>query len=289
MGNKSKSLTHSLKKNSSRLYLDQPLSLGQSLEIEGGQGHYLMNVMRLKEGDGFRLFNGRDGEWQALILKAKRGRLMVQVTECLKEQHKQESEGQDADLAYLFSPLKKGRLDYMIQKATELGADHLYPVLTDFTHLERFKEDKISLNAIEAAEQCERLTVPHCYERQRWDDLLAAWSSRPELKDRYLIFCDEAGFQDGVTRTMTEAVQHGLNQIREMNQIRETELNLEAHRAAILIGPEGGFSEREREMIRGLPYAIPVTLGPLILRADTAAVAALSLWQSAFGDWRARG
>ena len=234
-----------------RLYVQTELKAGAVILVENGQGHYLVNVMRINMGDYVSLFNGEQGEWIAETTKVGKGKANVTVREKVADQIF------ETDLWYLFAPIKKARLDYMMQKATELGVNLIRPVKTERTNLDRLKFDKLQANAVEAAEQCGRMTVPAIGGMTSLSDLLSEW---PE--DRKLIFCDEAG----------DAVQ--LKDIKELNA-----------KWAILIGPEGGFTDQERQMIRSHKNSVAVTLGPRILRADTAAVVALSLWQSFIGDW----
>ncbi|WP_339862050.1 16S rRNA (uracil(1498)-N(3))-methyltransferase [Paremcibacter congregatus] len=250
-------------KHTARLYIDQDLKVGAELLLDGNPGHYLVNVMRRKMGDPVTLFNGRDGDWMAEIVKTGKGRAMVVVRENIAAQVA------EPDLWYLFAPIKKARLDYMVEKATELGVSLIRPVLTDRTNLDRLKEDKIRLSAIEAAEQCERMTVPQVAPLIKLTDLLADW---PE--DRLIMFCDEDGAGDQNCYPVGRAVE-------EVNAWQGR-----PDKWAILIGPEGGFSDAERALIRALPQVVPVTLGPRILRADTAAIAAIALWQSFAGDWQ---
>jgi 16S rRNA (uracil1498-N3)-methyltransferase len=238
-----------------RLYIEEEFKVGGNILITDSVGHYLANVMRVKLGIKITLFNGRDGEWMAEVIKAGKGKALVTVRQQLKPQPSA------PDLWYLFAPLKKGRVDYMMQKATELGVNLIRPVQTERTHNERIKWHKMEMNAIEAAEQSGRLEVPEFRDIIKLPELLKGWPD-----DRKLIFCDEAG----EAQTMIEAAE----KYKNMNC-----------KWAVLIGPEGGFSPAERDQIRAHPAAVPVTLGPRILRADTAAVAVLSLWQSLFGDW----
>ncbi|MDG1438752.1 MAG: 16S rRNA (uracil(1498)-N(3))-methyltransferase [Emcibacteraceae bacterium] len=239
------------KSSRTRLYINEPLDKGTAHFVDGNQGHYLVNVLRIKLGERISLFNGVDGEWLAEITKSKKGKAIITVMEKIADQTS------EPDLWYLFAPVKKARVDYMIQKATELGVSYMRPVLTQHTNLTRIKEDKIVANMVEAAEQCARMTVPELDVMTSLEDVL---DNFPD--DRGLIFCDEAG----------DAIP-----------IKDVERNHD--KWAILIGPEGGFSVEERAMIRAHKNAVAVTLGPRILRADTAAVAALSLWQSYLGDW----
>lgn len=246
-----------------RLYVAHDLSTGGKILLEGNQGHYLVNVMRLKAADHILLFNGRQGEWLAEITKIGKGRAAVVVEEIVMTQKP------EPDLWYLFAPIKKARLDYMVQKATELGVSLIRPVLTARTNLDRLKEDKIRLNAIEAAEQCERFTVPTVEPMIKLAALLKDW---PE--DRLMMFCDEEGEDDQNTFPVGRA----------MDEVAAWQDR--PQKWAILIGPEGGFTPDERRLIRGNANVVPVTLGPRILRADTAAIAAIALWQSYAGDWR---
>ncbi|HPF47338.1 MAG TPA: 16S rRNA (uracil(1498)-N(3))-methyltransferase [Emcibacteraceae bacterium] len=239
------------KKPKIRLYLDDQFKSGTVFLIEENQGHYLVNVMRVKLGDNVIIFNGIDGEWLAEITKVGKGKAKITIREKITDQKS------DPDLWYLFAPVKKARVDYMVQKATELGVSRIIPVLTERTNLDKIKFDKLLANSIEAAEQCGRMTVPQIDDLTELDKILDNWP-----KDRGLIFCDEAG----------EAIP--------MQHVKPS-----FDKWSILIGPEGGFSPQEREMIRAHQNTIAITLGPRILRADTAAVAALSLWQSFLGDW----
>jgi len=245
-----------------RLYVENDLAVAREILLSGNQGHYLVNVMRLKGGAFILLFNGRDGEWLAEIVKTGKGRATVMTRELIMAQKP------EPDLWYLFAPIKKARLDYMIQKVTELGVSLIRPVLTERTNLDRLKQDKIRLNAIEAAEQCERFSVPVVEPMIKLEQLLSEW---PE--DRLIMFCDEDGEDDQNRFPVGRAID-------EVNawQGRPTKW-------AILIGPEGGFSPAERRLIRLHANVVPVTLGPRILRADTAAVVAITLWQSYAGDF----
>jgi len=235
-----------------RLYTPHELKAGAVHLVDGNQGHHLVNVMRIKMGDYVSLFNGHAGEWLGEITKVGKGKAKVTVREKTADQKWEQ------DLWYLFAPIKKARVDYVIQKATELGVSRISPVITNRTNLDRIKQDKMVANSIEAAEQCGRMTVPEIDVMTSLEDRLKNW---PE--DRGILFCDEAGD----TSTMQD-------------------LKSSFKSWAILIGPEGGFSPEERMMIRDHKNTTAISLGPRILRADTAAVAALSLWQSYFGDWR---
>ena len=235
-----------------RLYVDHALQAGQTVDLSRDQANYLFNVMRLGQGAQVALFNGRDGEWRALVAEAgkRSGSLVcdVQTAPLIPP----------PDLWLLFAPIKKARTDFIVEKATEMGAARIIPVQTDFTNAERIRQDRLQAHAIEATEQCGGTFVPEVSDLQWLDRVLADW---PE--DRGLIFADEG--------------------------LAGTEASLAAaprrQSWAILIGPEGGFSEAERARLRGLPFVTPIALGPRILRADTAAVAALTLFQASLGDW----
>ncbi|MFC2970411.1 16S rRNA (uracil(1498)-N(3))-methyltransferase [Acidimangrovimonas pyrenivorans] len=235
-----------------RLYVDHPLGAGQSVPLDRDQAHYLFGVMRQGAGAPVLLFNGRDGEWLATVTEAgKRGGLLS----CEEQTRPLQL---PPDLWLLFAPIKKARTDFIVEKAAEMGAARIVPVQTEFTNAERIRRDRLQAHAVEAAEQCGGTFVPEVADLVPLSRLLADW---PE--DRRLMWCDEAlvggsaGLPDGAAGPW-----------------------------AILIGPEGGFSEVERSRLKALPQAVPVSLGPRILRADTAAVAALTLWQDQLGDWR---
>jgi 16S rRNA (uracil1498-N3)-methyltransferase len=237
----------------SRLYVTGDLGEGMALSLDEGQAHYLLHVLRARAGDRLLLFNGRDGEWLGEIAPAgKRG---VAVT-CLKKTLGQAG-GPDIWLA--FAPVKKTPSDYLVQKAAELGVSVLQPVFTRRTIVARINEERMAANAVEAAEQSGRLTVPQIRTGVTFDKLLATWPT-----DRRLLFCDESGDAKAMTQAARES---------------------RGGPCAILTGPEGGFDASERAALRALPFVLPVTLGPRILRADTAALAALAIWQSIAGDW----
>ena len=241
---------------SPQLYVDYPLGPGVKVTLDAAQSHYLADVLRRKPGDQLMVFNGRDGEWRAAFEPAgKRGAVLA-----LQEQ----TRGQDraSDVQYLFAPLKRARLDYTVQKAVEMGAARLTPVITRYTQVERVNTDRMRANAIEAAEQCSILTLPTIDEPVALDRALAALQA-----ERVLVFCDEdAPIADPL------AVLASLR-------------GRESVPLAVLIGPEGGFAPEERAALLDRPQTIRLTLGPRILRADTAAVAALALVQAVLGDW----
>lgn len=237
-----------------RLFLDHDLSPGLGVEATPEQVNYLLNVLRLEDGASILAFNGRDGEWRASLKRESKKRLFLVPEEKLRDQTPR------PDLTWLFAPLKSARLDYMIQKAVEMGAGLIQPVMTQHCQAPRFNRQRAEANAVEAAEQCGVLSVPECRDIQKLDKVLAEWDEA-----RTLLFCDErAGAESPV----------------------EALLPLAGQPLALLIGPEGGFSREERETLLALPFVKPISLGPRILRADTAAVAALAVVQAVAGDWR---
>ena len=237
-----------------RLFVDAPLSGGAVIACTPEQANYLVNVLRLGPGAEILIFNGRDGEWRARISEAGKRRCTLACVTQVRPQ----IEG--PDVHYVFAPLKHARLDYMVQKAAELGVAHLQPVLTRRTVAARVNLDRMRANAIEAAEQCGVLRVPSVGEPMKLDALLASWDS-----GRRLIFCDEAA-EIGSPLAALGAVPAGP--------------------LGVLIGPEGGFDASERAMLLAKPFTTAISLGPRIMRADTAAVAALALVNATLGDWR---
>lgn len=242
-----------------RLHVDVPLGAGAEVPLSRAQAHYLANVLRLRPGDAFLAFNGRDGEWRCELEEASRKHALARALDLTRPQTAL------CDLHLLFAPLKKARIDYLAQKATEMGAAVLQPVITRRTVAGRVRTDRLAANAVEAAEQCNLLAVPEVREPVKLGDLLAAWSG-----PRQILFCDEAlagrGSPVETLKALPEAVRSAP--------------------WAVLIGPEGGFDEEERARLHAHPAAHAVSLGPRIMRADTAAVAALALWQAVLGDWR---
>lgn len=221
------------------------------------QAHYLFGVMRRGPGDNVLLFDGHNGEWLAEVSEAGKRSGSLLVRNQTAPQHN------PPDLWLLFAPIKKARTDFIVEKAAEMGARRILPVQTDYTNAERIRQDRLQAHAVEAAEQCGGTFVPPVEKLQKLDTLLSQW-----IAPRQLMFCDEALSLPGPnTKAPFNAPQSAPGPW------------------AILIGPEGGFSKRERQMIQALSYAHPVSLGPRVLRADTAAVAALTLWQSTLGDW----
>jgi 16S rRNA (uracil1498-N3)-methyltransferase len=237
-----------------RLFVDPPLEAGQTVELERNQSNYLGNVLRLSAGETILVFNGRDGEWQASIAGRKRPDSLNIVAP---------NRPQDSlpDLAYVFAPLKHARLDYMVQKAVEMGAASLQPVLTRFTQVSRVNGERMRANVIEAAEQCGILSIATVAEPVTLDGYLG----RREAA-RLLVFCDEAADLADPLQALRnqQAVSGGID---------------------VIIGPEGGFSEDERAILLRQPRILRLSLGPRVLRADTAGVAALALVQSVLGDW----
>jgi len=244
-----------MRHSNQRLFVESDLAKGQFLNCERDQSHYMTNVLRLRVGDSILLFNGRDGEWRAEIQDVTRRTTVLR----LSEQTRPQSEG--PDIHYLFAPLKRARLDFMVQKATELGVRELRPVLTRRTQAERINMKRMRANVIEAAEQCGILHIPRIHEAETLDKVLQVWHAH-----RALIFCDEAApISDPI------AVLRGLS----------------SGPLAVLIGPEGGFAAEERELLLANPNVTGISLGPRIMRADTAAVAALALVNAVLGDWQA--
>ncbi len=243
-----------------RLFLRHVLAEGARIEVDRGQSNYLLNVLRMKDGDYILVFNGTDGEWLAKITATSRRDCALALVERTREQTVRN------DLLYLFAPLKHARLDYMVQKAVEMGVGSLKPVMTQHTQASRVNLERMEANVIEATEQCGVLSVPEVLAPQPLKDVLAAW---PEAQpDRRLLFCDEA---EGTNNPLLSLVQ-----------LKETE----TPPIAVLIGPEGGFSDEEREELRSQSFVLPIPLGPRILRADTAAIAALTVVQATLGDWK---
>ncbi len=242
-----------------RLYVDASLAKGAGVALPPDQAHYVVNVMRKREGDGLLAFNGCDGEWRLALTEAKKKSARAEAV----EQTRPQTFGPDVML--LFAPLKRARIDFIAQKATEMGAAVLQPVLTQHTIAERVKTERLRANAVEAAEQCNMLSVPEVREPEKLLTLLDGWD-----ETRRILFCDEA----------LEGADPPFETLRALPDADRTAP------WAVLIGPEGGFDDAERNRLHAMPNAHAVSLGPRIMRADTAAVAALALWQAALGDWR---
>ena len=238
-----------------RLFVDALLREGERIALERNQSNYLGNVLRLSAGESILVFNGRDGEWKAEIDGRKRPDGLTIAAQTRPQDRL-------PDIAYVFAPLKHARLDYMVQKAVEMGASRLQPVLTRHTQVSRVNSERMRANVIEAAEQCGILSLADVAEPVALDRYLGARG-----QGRLLVFCDEAT----ETRNPLQALQQGLSATDGID---------------ILIGPEGGFAEDERALLLRQPRTLRLSLGPRILRADTAGVAALALVQAALGDWR---
>jgi len=234
-----------------RLFVEQALAPGNSVALDRDQANYLFNVMRLGPGALILLFNSVDGEFLAEVVDAGKRRGMLSVREQTKPLQ------MPPDLWLLFAPIKKARTDFIVEKAAEMGAARICPVSTDFTNSDRIRRDKLQAHAREAAEQCGGTYVPEVADLAKLSAVLDGWPD-----DRQLMFCDEA--RVGAADSLAPA---------------------KSGKWAILIGPEGGFSQAERALLKGMAQTTAISLGPRILRADTAAVAAMTLWQSALGDW----
>lgn len=237
-----------------RLHVTADLGPGLEVELARDKAHYLFDVMRQKQGDRVLLFNGRDGEFLAEVTEARRRTGRLRAVEQLRRQ------SESPDLWLLFAPIKKARTDFIAEKACELGCRRIQPVFTRHTVSERVKTERLHAHAVGAAEQCGLLSVPEIAPAARLDTVLAEWPN-----DRQILFCDETGPRPPAIEVLKRA---------------------DPGPWAVLIGPEGGFSPDEALQLRKMKLAHPVSLGPRILRADTAAVAALTLWQSMLGDWR---
>ena len=237
-----------------RLFVTAALEPGATVILDEGQTHYLLHVLRARAGDRVLLFNGRDGEWQAEIATAGKRGIALRLLS------RRAPQTGVPDLWLVFAPVKKTPSDYLAQKATELGVSKLQPVFTRRTIVTRINDERLLANAVEAAEQSGRLSVPEIGAAMALEKLIAAWP-----QDRSLYFCDEGG---------------------DVPPLAEAARGAGGDKAAILTGPEGGFDPAERAMLRAQSFVTPVGLGPRILRADTAALAAVTLWQSVKGDWR---
>ena len=236
-----------------RLFVKSPMQAGAEIDLSPEQAHYLGNVLRLKPGDQVLVFNGEDGEWCARLDSIGKRKAEIAI------EHQTRVQGGGPDLHYLFAPIKRARLDYMAQKATEMGASRLRPAITRRTVAERVNTDRLRANAIEAAEQCGILRVPDVDAPEKLSKLLDQWDER-----RLLIFADEAAS----TASPIEALSAQ-----------------DARPLAVLIGPEGGFDPEERDALLRRPFVLPISLGPRVMRADTAAVACLALVNAVLGDW----
>jgi 16S rRNA (uracil1498-N3)-methyltransferase len=239
-------------KTTPRLHINAKLAITAEIALTREQAHYLTGVLRLVAGDAVRAFNGGDGEWLAYLTNVTRKSASLRCEKMVSAARL------PPDIDYVFAPLKHARLDYMVQKATELGARRLRPVLTSRTVAERVNLERMRANVIEAAEQCNLVHVPEVLEPEKLEHLLAAWE-----KSRSLVYCDE---------TMQAA-----NPLTSLARLKTP--------AAVLVGPEGGFTDDEIKLLKSHSFVVPISLGPRILRADTAAIAALTLVQASSGDW----
>ena len=241
-----------------RLYLEDDLAPGATIGLDHARAHFLRSVLRLQRGAGLALFNGRDGEWLARLDGLGKGWASLSVERRLRAQHA------SPDLWLLFAPIKRARIDFLAEKATELGVARLQPVMTQFTSVSRVNSERLAANAREAAEQCGRLDVPLVAEPRALFDLLGDWpATRP------LLVCAESGAAVPIARALNELAPKG---------------GAAPQPCAVLTGPEGGFAPSELDALTNLPFVTTVGLGPRILRADTAALTALSLWQAILGD-----
>lgn len=242
-----------------RLFLRHILASGAATEADRTQANYLINVLRMSDGDQVLVFNGKDGEWLARLRVEGRRACTIELVEQVRPQTV------PADIHYLFAPLKHARLDYMVQKAVEMGASALRPVMTQHTQASRVNLERMEANVIEAAEQCGIISVPDVLEPRSLKELLSGWQMADPA--RRLLFCDEAAETSNPLPALARLAEQGPQPY------------------ALLIGPEGGFSEEERALLRAQPFVTVIPLGPRILRADTAAVAALAVIQATLGDW----
>jgi 16S rRNA (uracil1498-N3)-methyltransferase len=255
---------------SPRLHVTGALKSGAEVPLDKSQAHYLRNVLRLKSGDSVLAFNGADGEWQATLADGKRAALTI------AEQTRPQTK--PMDLHYLFAPLKHERLDYMVQKAVEMGVSRLQPVLTRHTQVKRINLERMRANAIEAAEQCGVLSIPDVAEPVSFARAIAG-----RKPDRLLVFCDETAETTDPVAALADA---RLSPNAMLPLTMSSAGSGEAQPLALLVGPEGGFAEEERAALLKLTNVVRLSLGPRILRADTAAVAALALIQAVLGDSR---
>jgi 16S rRNA (uracil1498-N3)-methyltransferase len=237
-----------------RLFVRAPLAAGAMVPLDKSQAHYLGTVLRLRPGERVLVFNGRDGEWSGTLQPSQKRTAALLIEENIRPQ------AAPSDLHYLFAPIKAARLDYMVQKAVEMGVSLLQPVLTQHGQVARVSTERMLANAVEAAEQCGLLSLPEIKPLFRLTDVLAGWNL-----ERRLVFCDEEA-----------EVQSPVEALADLSSVP----------LALLIGPEGGFSAEERALLLRRPNVVRLSLGPRILRADTAAVAALAVIQAVAGDWR---
>ncbi|MGE4351357.1 MAG: 16S rRNA (uracil(1498)-N(3))-methyltransferase [Bdellovibrionales bacterium] len=245
-----------------RLFTSEALTKGLLHPLDPQQSHYLLNVLRLTQGDSVRLFNGRDGEWQAMIHDIPKSRKKG-ITLTLIEQRREQTT--EPDLCLCCAPIKRAHFDFMIMKATELGARTIQPILTSRTQIRESNLERLTSIAIEAAEQSERLSIPEVKQAIPLPTIIEEWP-----KHRLAVLCAEFGQAQPVAAAFSGALAHARPSI------------------GIFTGPEGGFTSEEMSIIKSLPEILPIRLGPRILRADTAAIAAMSCWQALCGDWQNR-
>ncbi len=237
-------------KNLTRLFIDCPLFGGELVRLDKNQANYLLNVLRKKQNDELIIFNGKDGAWLAKITNDNKKKCEIKPIKQIIKQTK------PSDIYYFFAPLKRARLDYMVQKATEMGVEILQPIITQYTQINRLKYDRLKANIIEAAEQCEVLNIPKLLEQTSLENLIKNW--KENYGQRKLILADET--------------KEAISPIATLSSLR-------GEKIALLIGPEGGFSQQELEFLHEQDFIVPISLGQQILRADTAAIAALALIQ----------
>ncbi|RDD63516.1 16S rRNA (uracil(1498)-N(3))-methyltransferase [Ferruginivarius sediminum] len=251
-----------------RLFVEEDLAAGRVLGLDHARAHFLRSVLRLGRGAQLALFNGRDGEWLARVEGLGKGWASLEV---LSQSRPQQGE---PDLWLVFAPIKRARLDFMIEKATELGVSVLQPIFTQHTDVSRVNTDRLAANAREAAEQCERLSVPEVHEPKQFRDLLDGWPA-----ERRLLLCAESGEARPIAGALADISAGFVGQEKDQAVSGPW---------AVMTGPEGGFHASELDALAKLPFVTPVGLGPRVLRADTAALAALACWQAWLGDGRAR-
>ncbi len=242
-----------------RLYVEQALTAGATLGLDHGRAHFLRSVLRLKRGAHIAVFNAEDGEWAARLDGLGKGWASLVV------ERRRRAPQPEPDLWLAFAPIKRARLDFLVEKAVELGVSRLLPVMTRHTAVARVNQERLAVNAREAAEQCERLSVPQASEARPLFDLMGDWPA-----ERRLLVCSERGGAAPLAEVLQAAADGP------------------ASPWAVLVGPEGGFARSELDGLNKLPFVTPVGLGPRILRADTAAIFALALWQAFLGDGAAR-
>lgn len=244
-----------------RLFVEAPLREGAIVALSEPQAHYLRHVMRRGPGDEIALFNGCDGEWRGRLEMPGKKSVSAVVTTCLRPFP---ANGQEMDVWLVFAPIKRTPADFLVAKATELGVAALWPVFTGRTVVTRLKEERLRANMVEAAEQSERLSVPDLLPPVPLEDMIARWPA-----ERRLLLCDESGGGGPIAKVLSSCP--AAEKVAPW---------------AILTGPEGGFTPAELDALRNLPFVTPVGLGPRVLRADTAALAALTCWQALIGDWQ---